>query len=149
MSPNEEQEKEETSIVPQEENQVIQLVGGAELKIDGLSKEQVQQLMMKYNEGLLDLNKKAQELQIDVGALDVALTTFANNTQRVSEAGDSVTITHSQTSTLGRTEIMMGNTAKAAKGKLSRSQTGEEDRTLLYVGIGAIVLIILALILAT
>ena len=58
---------------------------------------------------------------------------MANQTEQVSKAGDSVTISHAHTSTLGRTEVLMGNTEKAAKGKLSRSQTGEDDNTMKYV----------------
>jgi len=39
---------------------------------------------------------------------------------------------------------MMGNTERAATGKLSRSQTGEQDRTLIYIVVAAIVVIFVA-----
>jgi hypothetical protein len=116
------------------------------LPTEGLTEEQVQQLRIKQAEGMLDLNKKAQELNIDVLVLDRTLGTMAAQTAQVSKAGDSVTMTHSHTSSLGRTEVIMGNTSQAATGKLSKSQTGEDDNTLKYVLIAAAVIIVVALI---
>lgn len=111
----------------------------------GLTEEQVQQLTMKHAEGMIELNKKAQELQIDVGATRASLEIMAANVQKVSEAGDAVTITNVQKNALGHTEIVMGNTDAAAKGRLSAAQRGEPDRTLWYVIIAAAVIVIIAL----
>jgi hypothetical protein len=116
--------------------------------LTGLTEEQSQALQMKYAEGILDINKKAHEMKVDVAALEHALGTMSEQTKKVSEAGDSVTITHSQSNPLGRTEVIMGNTDNAARGRLSRSQVGDKDNTLMYVIIGAVVIIIVALILA-
>ena len=116
------------------------------LKTAGLSDQQIQELRMQHAKGMIDIHKKAQELHVDVNALDATLTTMANQTEQVSKAGDSVTMTHSHDSSLGRTEVMMGNTEKAAKGKLSRSQSGEDDNTLKYVLIIAAVAIVVAII---
>ena len=40
----------------------------------------------------------------------------------------------------------MGNTERAAAGKVSRSATGEKDKTLIIVGIIAAVIIIVAMV---
>jgi hypothetical protein len=130
------------------ENRDIVLGDSNVLKTAGLSEPQIQELQMHHAKGMIDINKKAQELHIDVKALDATLNTMAKNTEELSKAGDSVTITHSQDSSLGRTEVMMGNTTKAAKGKLSRSQIGEGDSPPKYIIIIAVVAIILALIMA-
>jgi hypothetical protein len=118
------------------------------LQTTGLTDTQIQELRMQHASGMIDIHKKAQELQIDVKALDATLDTMATQTEQVSKAGDSVTMTHSHDSSLGRTEVMMGNTKKAAAGKLSRSQTGEDDNTMKYVIIIAVVGIVVAIIAA-
>ena len=116
------------------------------LQTAGLNETQIQELRMQHAKGMIDIYKKAQELQVDVKALDATLTTMADQTEQVSKAGDSVTMTHSEDSSLGRTEVMMGNTEKAAKGKLSRTQTGEDDNTMKYLIIIAVVAIVVAII---
>ena len=137
--------KEDQAVASTPEN-TLQIGDTKALSLAGLTEEQIQQLRMKHADGMLDLAKKAQELKIDVGALDAALGTMAGQTKQVSESGDHVTMTHSQTSALGRTEVVMGNTDKAAQGKLTKSQTGEDDNTLKYVLIAAAVAIVIALI---
>jgi hypothetical protein len=57
-----------------------------------------------------------------------------------------ITITRTQTDTLGKTEVIMGNTDTAKKGKLTRAQSGLTDYTLAYIIAGAIVIIILAIV---
>jgi len=116
------------------------------LQTAGLTETEIRELRMQHASGMIDLHKKAQELQIDVKALDATLDTMATQTEQVSKAGDSVTMTHSHTSSLGRTEVMMGNTDKAAAGKLSKSQTGEDDNTMKYIIIIAVVAIVVAII---
>ena len=116
------------------------------LSTHGLDDRQIQELRMLHAKGMIDLDKKALEIGIDVQALDQTLSTMAHQTEQVSKAGDSVTTTHSQDSRLGRTEVIMGNTEAAVRGKLTKSQTGEDDNTLKYVIIGAVVVIVVAMI---
>jgi len=126
----------------------IQLGTIAAIDTTGLTDQQIQMLKVKQAEGMIDLQRRGLGVQTDVAALEAGLGVLAANTKAVADAGNSVTITNTQTNEFGRTEIIMGNTATAGKGKLSKSQTGQRDFTLLYVGIGAIVLVVLALIFA-
>lgn len=119
-----------------------------QLDVSNLPEAQVQELQMRQAQALIDIHKKAQELKVDVGALDAGLSSMVQHTKQVSEAGDSITITHSATTSLGRTEVIMGNTDTANKGKLTRSQAGLKDNTLIYVIIAAVAAVIVALILA-
>jgi hypothetical protein len=100
-------------------------------------------LMKDYARGVLDVAKKAHELHVDVGVLKSTLDQLATTTREVSESGNAVTITHTQTTKIGRTEVKMGNTEEAKSGKLSSSQTGEKDWTPYYIfaAIAAVVLI--------
>ena len=96
--------KEDQAVSSTPEN-TIQIGDTTALSVAGLTVEQIQTLRMKHADGMLDLAKKAKELQIDVGALDAALGTMASQTKQLSESGDHVTVTHSTTSALGRTEV--------------------------------------------
>ena len=136
-------------------SQAVAPAGGTAIKLGdvstidtaGLTPEQVQALKMQHAQGLIDIQKKAHELKVDVAALGGGLNTMAQSTKDVSEAGNSVTISHSMSTSFGRTEVMMGNTDTASKGKLSRSQAGLKDMTMYYVVIAAVVVVVLALIL--
>lgn len=123
----------------------IQLGTLQQLDVTGLNENQIEQLRMKHAEGMIALNHKAQEMQMDVGATSAALGTMASNVRQVSEAGDAITVTHVQKNSIGQTEVIMGNTEAAAKGKISRAARGESDRTLWYVIIAAVVIIVIAL----
>lgn len=105
------------------------------------------QLLAEYTRGALDIGRKAQELQVDVEVLRETLGNLTETTRRVAADGNSVTITHTQTTSVGRTEIIMGNTDNARSGKLSKTQTGEKDWTPMYIiaGLIAIVLIVKAI----
>lgn len=104
------------------------------------------ELLADYSKGMLDLSRKAQELHIDVAALRSSLDTLSNTVTQTSREGNSITASHTVTSAAGRTEVMMGNTDRAARGRLSASQTGDRDWTPIYViiGIVAVVVILIA-----
>ncbi|MGR4000610.1 MAG: metal-dependent hydrolase, partial [Alphaproteobacteria bacterium] len=107
-----------------------------------VSEEQKSELLMQLARGEIDIFKRAQEIGVDVVALRGTLDTMSDSTAEVSAAGNSVTITHTQDSSVGRTEVIMGNTSRAQSGKLTKSQTGERDFTPFYV-IGVLVAIVL------
>ena len=119
----------------------------ASLDLSWLPEEERRQLLQEHTKGMLKVGLRAQEIHADVGALDSDLHTMTETTRRASLDDNAVTITHSQTTSIGRTEVIMGNTDRARSGKLSKSQTGEKDWTPLYIIVGliAIVLIISAL----
>lgn len=122
----------------------VQLGPSSSLDLSWLPEDKRAELLANYAKGMLDLNKRAQELHVDVGALKATLSTMAETTQQVSDEDNAITISHTQTTSVGRTEIMMGNTDKARSGKLSRSQTGERDWTPAYIIGGLIALVMIA-----
>ncbi len=117
------------------------------LDLTGLSESEVGELKMQHAKGIIDVQKKANEMGVDVQALDSALSSFTAQTERATQADAHATITHSQTSSLGRTEVVIGNTDRAASGKMTRSGRGEQDRTIIIVIVVAVVVIVAALIL--
>jgi uncharacterized protein YoxC len=108
-----------------------------------LPEDQREVLMQEYARGVINIAQRAHELQVDVNVLKGTLENLAATTKDVSESGNAITVSHTQTTKVGRTEIKMGNTEDAKSGKLSRSQTGERDWTPFYIfaGIAAVVLI--------
>ena len=119
------------------------------LDISLLTKEEQQEIVKKYQQGLIDIRHKADELRVDVGALSATLTSLGDAVADINASGNSATISHTQDSSAGRTEIMVGNTEKAAKGKLSRSQTGEFNWIPVCIGGAVIVAIIVILAIFT
>lgn len=122
----------------------VQLGPSSSLDLSWLPEDKRAELLADHAKGMLDLNKRAQELHVDVGALKATLATMNETTQQVSDDDNAITISHTQTTSVGRTEIMMGNTDKARSGKLSRSQTGERDWTPAYIIGGLIALVLIA-----
>jgi hypothetical protein len=102
--------------------------GSLQLNISHLSDEQKAQLALDYQKGLIDLETRARSLEIDVSTLGETLNRLAATTEQiVNQEGTDINITHTQDSSAGRTEIIMGNTEQARRGRLSRSSTGDFD----------------------
>jgi hypothetical protein len=116
------------------------------IDLTGIPPEQVAELKRQYASGMIDLAKKAGELKIDNASLAMLLDSFNTEAAKATQANVSMTATHTQTTAIGRTEVVMGNTDRAASGKLSASAAGVPDRLLWIVGIVAVAAIIVALI---
>lgn len=140
--PDDEGKQQKVTVVPTSEvPTAVPLGPTTSIDLSWLPDAERKALLTDYVKGALDISKKAQDLHVDVGALKNTLRTLADTTNEVAEAGNSVTITHTQTTSIGRTEIMMGNTPQAQSGRLSKSQTGMGDWTPYYI-IGAIIALV-------
>ncbi len=122
----------------------INLGPSTSMDLSWLPENERKALLIDYTKGIMDISKKAQELHVDAAVLKKTLDDFSDTTREVSDSGNAVTITHSQTTKVGRTEVIMGNTEEAQSGKLSKSQTGEKDWTPYYIFGGILALIIIA-----
>jgi hypothetical protein len=137
---------EEAATLPSED--VIHLgKTGEVLDLRGLNEEQKQEIKTKYADAMIEVAKKAAEVGVDTKVLDMKLQTMAEHTKDIAAESDaSVTITATQDDSIGRTEIMMGTSDAAKKGKLTRSQTGQRDLTLVWVGLGVFIIIVITII---
>ena len=122
----------------------INLGPSTSMDLSWLSENERKALLIDYTKGMIDISMKAQELHIDAAILKKTLDDLSDTTREVSDSGNAVTITHSQTTKVGRTEVMMGNTEQAQSGRLSKSQTGEKDWSPYYIFGGILALIIIA-----
>lgn len=119
----------------------LSLTQSDQLDLSGLNEEQVALIKRQHADGMVALQVKAAEMKLDVSALDAALTSFTDQTAKASQAGAHATIQHSQTSALGRTEVVIGNTERAAAGRFS----GLKDllqRYILWI-VGAVSLVVI------
>ena len=110
--------------------------------LDEESKKEIHQLIAKQK---VELAKKGMEQSIDVDSLRARLNTFGNQVYDVIEKGGFITITNAKDDSIGRTEVIMGNTDEAAKGKLSRSAKGLPDNSKWLI-IGGVVVAIIAIL---
>ena len=131
------------------ENTHIDLSNPNSLDISGLSIEDRQQLILKAQEGKIEIKRKADEAQIDIQGTNANLSNFNEVVRNSTKDGTSTTITHTQTTSTGRTESVMGNTERAASGKISRSGSGLDDNNLKLVAIVGAVAIIIAIVVFT
>ena len=122
----------------------ISLGPSTTMDLSWLSESERKALLLDHAKNMIDIQRKAQELHVDAAILKKTLDDLSDATRDVAESGNSVTMTHTQTTKVGRTEVMMGNTQQAQTGKLSKSQTGERDWTPYYVFGGIFALILIA-----
>lgn len=130
--------------VPEDRRDILVLGNRTQLDLSSLSESDRNALKVACLKGQIELQHKMAELGIDNQALEQRLGDMAETVARATNAGASATVTGAYTDKMGRTEVIMGNTETAARGKLDRSQKGEPEKTLVYVIIGAVVLLILA-----
>jgi hypothetical protein len=105
-------------------------------------------LMTGYAQGVIDVAKKAHELHVDVGVLKATLDQLAHTTREVSDGGNAVTVSHTQTTKIGRTEIKMGNTEEAKTGRMTSSQVGDRNWTPYYIFAGIVAVVLIAFLFA-
>jgi len=124
---------------------IVDLSNKNMLDLKNLGKEDREQLALRAQEATVDLNKKANEAKIDIQGTKANLDNFNDAVREATKDGSSMTLTHTQTTSTGRTEVVMGNTEKAASGKLSRSGAGLDDNTMKIVAVVVVALVLVAI----
>lgn len=124
----------------------IDLGSGGSIDLSHLPEKERNALMVDHAKNMIDVQKRALDMNVDAGALKKTLDDMTGAAKSAHDNETSATISHTQSSEVGRTEVMIGNTEKAGKGRLSNSQTGEKDLTPFYIfGALLVVVIIFAL----
>jgi hypothetical protein len=101
--------------------------------------DQVAELKRQHGEGMIGVRIKAEQLKVDIGGLAMGLGAFNDEAAKATQAKVSITVTHKQKTSFGETEIVIGNTEQAAKGKPPTS-----DKTLWIIGIVAVFAVVIA-----
>jgi hypothetical protein len=109
------------------------------LDLTDLPDDQVAELKRQFSTGMIDVKIKAEQLKNEIGGLSMGLGMFNDEAAKATQANVSFTATHSQKTTFGETNVVIGNTEQAARGKVPAS-----DKTLWIIGIIAICAVIIA-----
>jgi hypothetical protein len=148
MSQDERNSPKAVVIVPTGVPTTVPLGPSTSLDLSWLPEDERKALLTAHVGGILDITRKAHELHVSVAVLKSTLDTLVGTTKEISESGNSATVTHTQETNIGRTEVIMGNTDNARSGKLSRSQTGDRDLRLWYLVGGLIALVVIVALVA-
>jgi hypothetical protein len=143
---NKNAEQDTTSVAVQDESRGIDLSQSGMIDTTGLDSETIGALKIKEADAKIEIQKKAQEAQLDLQATKVQLDTLNDTVRDATREGTSATITHTQSTSVGRTEVVMGNTERAASGKMSRSAAGLPDNTMKLLIVGGIIAAVVVLI---
>jgi hypothetical protein len=119
-----------------------------ELDLSNLDPRQAGVLEAKAIEKAIERDDRRQRLKEDLTVTAAQLGTFTKAISDTAAQHAAVTITNTKDDSLGRTEIIVGNTDAARAGKLSRSQQGLNANAALWVVLSVIagVVILLAMI---
>ena len=131
---------------PKSDNMLSLSANDQNLDLSLLSPEAQEEVRKSHALGQVELQLKAKKMGLETMELDENLKNFEATVADASRNGSHAQVTKTQNNTLGRTEVIIGNTDNAAKGKFTKSQTGEKDKTMMYVIIGFIGLIVIILI---
>jgi hypothetical protein len=134
------QSVEPVSNVPAE--RALNLAQNDLLDLSGMNDAQIADIKRQHANGMVAVQVKAAEMKLDVTALDAALSSFTDQTAKATQAGAHATIQHSQSSSIGKTEVVIGNTDRAAAGKINTG-TGGHMRTLIVVGVVSVAVVVL------
>jgi hypothetical protein len=117
----------------------------AELDLSLLSPDAQEEIRKAHALGEIELIHKAKNMGLETRELDENLKNFEATVADATRNGSHAQVTKTQNNSLGRTEVIIGNTGNAAKGKFTKTQSGEKDNTLIYalLGFAALVVIIL------
>ena len=114
-----------------------------ELDIDGLGEAEVRTLKKERAQEMIRLEAKANDLVMENKAMDGTLSSMVDHTAKASADGTAVTLTRKIKDTLGETEVIMGNTETARRGKFSR------DYNFAYFLVAGVVVVVIVLALVS
>ena len=129
-------------------NDLIDLSNTNIIDLVGLSPDEKQAMIIRSEETKIDLAKKAVAANIDLQGTKNVLDTLNASVRTASEDGTHITMTHTQKTSIGTTEVSIGNTERAASGKISRSGQGQKDNQLPIAIVAAVACVLIALVVA-
>ena len=109
-----------------------------DLDLAPLSQIAAEEIRRQHAIKAVERDNQRETLRQDLSATDKKLRMYTDSIAQTPENA-SITITNVKDDSLGRTEIITGNTEAAHKGKLSRSQTGFGDNATFWFVLAGII----------
>jgi len=119
-----------------------------ELDLTNLDPRQADVLEAKAVEKAIERDDRRQRLKEDLTVTAAQLDIFTKAVGDTTAQNAAVTITSAKNDSLGRTEMILGNTDAAHAGKLSRSQQGFSDNARLWILLAIIAGVVIVLVAA-
>ncbi len=138
-------EKHNTRAAQQDSELLIPISNNTQINLSALPEDTKDSMLARYAEGTIDNAVVSHKLAVENTSIAEKMGNMTHTVSTASEAGASITVTSTIEDSMGRTEVILGNTDTAAKGKLTRSQRGDKDNIMLFVVIGAVVIVLLGL----
>jgi len=117
------------------------------IDVEGLSESQIAELKFKRANMCMEFERKIADTKLSIEGLSGTLNTLNSSVEKNIQDGSSSTIEHFHEDSLGKTQVIMGTTERAARGKISNSITGESDNMVKIAIIIAIAIVLAALFL--
>ena len=99
-------------------------ISQSEIDLVDLPQEAKDELKAEMARKMIDNADRQVQMGQDVQALSASLQTMSTASVQMSEQGLTMTISNTKDDNLGRTEILIGNSDTAQRGKLTRTQSG-------------------------
>ncbi len=126
----------------------IQLGQQDTLDVTNLAQREQDALEVEAHQRAIDRDDRAQRLKQDLTVTAVQINTYTKAVGDTTAQNAAVTITNTKDDSLGRTEMIFGNTDAARSGKLSRSQQGFGDNAKLWILLAIIAAVVIVLVAA-
>lgn len=128
-------------------NNIISTPDG-DIDLSVLPEKERTEILAKYAKDFVDLQIDGLRKDKETKNLKAVIDVMTDGVSKATEDQSHATMTKVTEDTSGRSEVIIGNTETAAKGKLTRSQEGRDDKPLIILGIVAGVVILLAIIMS-
>jgi hypothetical protein len=126
----------------------IQLGQQDTLDVTNLAPREQDALEVEAHRRAIERDDHAQRLKQDLAVTATQINTFAKAVNDTVAQDAAVTITNTKDDSLGRTEMIFGNTDAARSGKLSRAQQGFGDNARFWILLAIILGVVIVLIAA-
>lgn len=126
----------------------IQLGKQDVLDVTNLAPREQDALEAEAHRKAIERDDRRQRIGEDLTATAAQIRTFTDAVENTAAQNAAVTITNTKEDSLGRTEMMFGNTDAARAGKLSRSQQGLGDNTKFWILLAVIAGVVIVLVAA-
>ena len=123
-------------------------IENSSISLEGMTDQQIAEVKKRQADAAISIQEKAAKAVIDTRSIDERIQNIADGVNKATEGNAAATLTGTYTDDLGRTEVIMGNTERAQKGKLTQSQQGTSNNGILYVVIVALAVIVIVFVLS-
>jgi cobalamin biosynthesis Mg chelatase CobN len=123
-------------------------IENSSISLEGMTDQQIAEVKKRQADAAINIQEKAAKAVIDTRSIDERIQNIADGVNKATEGNAAATLTGTYTDDLGRTEVIMGNTERAQKGKLTQSQQGTSNNGILYVVIVALAVIVIVFMLS-